>query len=248
MTCGNAAEQSRSDGASWQNVTAQLHIETGRAELRTPLLPALPPSNRRYDMNTPSWPPQQRHVAPGWAAADIEPRHLKTADRRRFAKYVAAGASEECWSWIGSLGPDGYGRFKFRGRNLLAHRLAWALHWDFALEGQLTIDHLCAHRSCVNPAHLERVTHHENIRRKHERLGHRITGARQSQYRPPTDELEVRRGEDAALAEYRRRREHLRKTQPMRSSFAQDLCSYCDARIDRFKMRKHEREAHGVGI
>ena len=47
---------------------------------------------------------------------------------------------------------------------IYAHRFAYEL-----LVGQvpedLELDHLCRNRSCVNPSHLEPVTHQENVRR-----------------------------------------------------------------------------------
>lgn len=50
------------------------------------------------------------------------------------------------------------------GRTGSAHRAAYELLVGVIPEG-LVIDHLCRHRSCVNPAHMEPVTQGENIRR-----------------------------------------------------------------------------------
>ncbi|GAA3948015.1 HNH endonuclease signature motif containing protein [Microbacterium soli] len=69
-----------------------------------------------------------------------------------------------CWIWAASLGGGGYGKFFFDGAYRSAHRWGWE-----ALVGPiptgLDLDHLCRNRRCVNPDHLEPVTHRENIRR-----------------------------------------------------------------------------------
>lgn len=69
-----------------------------------------------------------------------------------------------CWIWTGGRFANGYGRFKFAGKDFGAHRLAYEL-WSGAIPDGLQIDHLCRVRECVNPAHLEPVTIAENIHR-----------------------------------------------------------------------------------
>lgn len=50
------------------------------------------------------------------------------------------------------------------GKMRLAHRVAYEIHVGPIPDG-LEIDHLCRVRCCVNPDHLEPVTHRENMRR-----------------------------------------------------------------------------------
>lgn len=70
-----------------------------------------------------------------------------------------------CWLWKAST-TFGYGQFAPRNkmRPLRAHRFAYELLVGPIPEG-LELDHLCRVRHCVNPAHLEPVTHRENCLR-----------------------------------------------------------------------------------
>ena len=70
----------------------------------------------------------------------------------------------ECWLWSGGKNDDGYG--VLRGRTM--HRYSYELHKG-PIPAGLEIDHLCSVRNCVNPAHLEAVSHQENIRRSWDR-------------------------------------------------------------------------------
>lgn len=78
-----------------------------------------------------------------------------------------------CGCWVfASTDRYGYGQFKFRGRNLLAHRYAWEKA-NGNIPDDMTIDHLCdRHRNCVNPAHFELVTRTENSIRANDRRWH----------------------------------------------------------------------------
>lgn len=63
-----------------------------------------------------------------------------------------------CIFWTGKLDKDGYGKTQ----GTLAHRIAFVKAGGTLIKG-LEIDHLCEVRNCINPEHLEQVTHLENM-------------------------------------------------------------------------------------
>jgi hypothetical protein len=65
-----------------------------------------------------------------------------------------------CWVWQRSRDTRGYGHVRLAGRLRVAHRVLYERDRGPIPEG-LTLDHLCRNKACVNPAHLEAVTHRE---------------------------------------------------------------------------------------
>lgn len=75
------------------------------------------------------------------------------------------GYDTPCWVWLLSENGTGYGKtVNDEGRLVLAHRHIYEQYRGPIPEG-LELDHLCRVRPCVNPEHLEPVTHLENCRR-----------------------------------------------------------------------------------
>lgn len=87
----------------------------------------------------------------------------------RFADKIALTDSG-CIEWIAGLYRNGYGHFHTtqtpteKARDVYAHRWSYEHHVGPIPEG-LSIDHLCRNRRCINPEHLEPVTHRENTLR-----------------------------------------------------------------------------------
>jgi HNH endonuclease len=90
----------------------------------------------------------------------------------RFTNKYAMDADTGCWVWIAATDKHGYGLFTKpaaiwkpgTARHWMAHRYCYEMHRGPIPEG-LVLDHLCRNTSCVNPDHLEAVTHGENLRR-----------------------------------------------------------------------------------
>ena len=111
-----------------------------------------------------------------------KPKRIRgaTLEERFRSKVVKGVKSSDCWSWAGGFFRLGYAAVWHEGKQLYAHRVSWMLHHKGSLPlGFLELDHLCRNRGCVNPKHLQLVTHQENMRRsplvfKHGRRARRL--------------------------------------------------------------------------
>jgi len=83
--------------------------------------------------------------------------------------------SFDCWLWPGARNNNRINRHAYgvvsiptgegkKVRTFYVHRLLYQHHVGPIPEG-LEVDHLCNIKICVNPDHMELVTHAENMRR-----------------------------------------------------------------------------------
>lgn len=75
------------------------------------------------------------------------------------------GHSTPCWVWQRFKDKHGYGKLSRPDMEARAHREYYIRAKGPIPDDKPCLDHLCRNPSCVNPDHLEAVTHIENLRR-----------------------------------------------------------------------------------
>jgi hypothetical protein len=109
----------------------------------------------------------KKYGDPHW----ITPRntYMRPSASTRFWRHVdISGGPDACWPWTASTSHRGYGQFHFEGKNIGSHCFAY---WELVgpIPEGTELDHVkargCIGPSCCNPAHMEPVTHRENILR-----------------------------------------------------------------------------------
>lgn len=96
----------------------------------------------------------------------IEPaRNNKTLTRKDwFLRNVMRPPAPACWQWTATFTDEGYGNFWNGERMVGAHRWAYE-NFKGPIPPGTELDHLCRNRWCVNPEHLEPVSHKEDMHR-----------------------------------------------------------------------------------
>lgn len=70
-----------------------------------------------------------------------------------------------CWDWQKSKVKGGYGRVYNKGKSVPAHKFYYEEKFGEIPENY-EMHHKCGNPGCVNPDHLEAITHTENIRHR----------------------------------------------------------------------------------
>lgn len=89
--------------------------------------------------------------------APIRPSY-ETDEERFWSKVDKSG---DCWIWTAATVANGYGIFRIRPGNRVAHRVSY--EWkNGPIPTGYEVDHMCFNRACVRPSHLRLLTHTEN--------------------------------------------------------------------------------------
>ncbi len=89
---------------------------------------------------------------------------ITVADVQRFAaKCSDVDPETGCIEWLAHRNANGYGRFWWQRRTVLAHRFYFVISYQRDIKPGMVLDHTCRNRRCVAPWHLKEVTHRENL-------------------------------------------------------------------------------------
>jgi hypothetical protein len=95
--------------------------------------------------------------------------HLPRIENGKLGK-SRYGLLTPCWDWLGANSGEGgrgsgYPRTSAEGFTVAVHRWIWMIFYG-PLPSKKHLDHCCRRRICINPTHLEPVTHLRNCRRR----------------------------------------------------------------------------------
>lgn len=82
----------------------------------------------------------------------------------RLQRHYTISNESGCWLWHGAKSSNGYGIIRINDHTKRAHRVMFELI-KLQIPNKFELDHLCRVRNCINPDHLEVVTHRENVLR-----------------------------------------------------------------------------------
>lgn len=94
----------------------------------------------------------------------------------RFDREISVNLETGCWDWQGAKHARGYGQFRFRDSNWLAHRVAFVLYHQQEIPPGMVVMHRCDNPGCVGPNHLMLGTQADNMADKTAK-GRQLTGS-----------------------------------------------------------------------
>lgn len=111
----------------------------------------------------------KEHIAKRVASNKRKPRKLVDIEYKLLKKILKR--EDGCWEWLGAVFKKAHGNYgqirmgrKGEDKVRFSHRVSYE-HYIGEVPRGLELDHLCRNTLCVNPQHLEPVTHYENMRR-----------------------------------------------------------------------------------
>ena len=128
-----------------------------------------------------SYKQTREHIAKRLASWVGKPRKLQDLETKLFKKIRIYKSG--CWIWTGAKykkTTGDYGQIRIGGKLRKVHQISYE-HFIGEIPKGLELDHLCKNTLCVNPKHLEPVTHKVNMERgknatkTHCKRGHRYT-------------------------------------------------------------------------
>jgi hypothetical protein len=101
---------------------------------------------------------------------------MKTVEERFWSKVAKF---ESCWIWNGAKDETGHGRLKINCIQVSAHRVSYEWKHGSIPDG-MDAHHKCFNPACVNPDHLQILTHSQHISlhrpfKTHCKRGHEFT-------------------------------------------------------------------------
>lgn len=114
--------------------------------------------------------------------------YIRTKEHReRMVKkdeeFYKINSQSGCWDFTGATFDTGYGQLRRNRKIIRAHRYFYEKYKGAVPQGY-DLDHLCKNKKCVNPQHLEAVTHYENcLRGSATKLTKEIVGKIRSLYK-----------------------------------------------------------------
>lgn len=82
-------------------------------------------------------------------------RRLYANKHQEFLKKIIVNAETLCWEWQAAKNSNGYGRIKYGGKNIGAHRYSYK-HYIGEIEDNLMVLHECDNKICCSPFHIHK--------------------------------------------------------------------------------------------